>query len=52
MALKTDGCFSLVEKMQAGLQVNEDGSGMLSIPEADEECTVDGVYSKAQLQLK
>ncbi len=52
MALKTDGCFSLVENMQAGLQINADGSGTLSMLEADEECAVEGVYSEAQLQLK
>lgn len=50
MALDTDGCLSLVENMQASLQMNEDGTGVLILPGADEKCTVDGVYSQAQLQ--
>ena len=50
LALNTNGCLSLVENMQADLQINEDGTGILSLPEADEECTVVGVYSQAQLQ--
>ena len=49
MALNTNGCLSLVDNIQANLQINEDGTGILSLPEADEECTVDGVYSQAQL---
>lgn len=52
MALNTNGCLTLVDNMQASLQMNEDGTAILSIPEADEECTVEGVYSKAQLQQK
>lgn len=36
--------------MQANLQINEDGTAILSLPEADEECTIKGVYSQAQLQ--
>jgi len=52
MALNTNGCLSLVDNMQANLQINEDGTGVLSLPEADEECIVDGVYSKAQLQVE
>jgi SHS2 domain-containing protein len=52
IGLKTNGCLSLVDNMQANLQINEDGTGILSLPEADEECTVDGVYSQAQLQVK
>ncbi len=50
MALNTNGCLTLVENMQASLQMNEDGTATLSIPDADEECAVEGVYSKAQLQ--
>jgi len=52
MALNTNGCLTLVDNMQASLQMNEDGTATLSIPDADEECTVEGVYSKAQLQQK
>jgi len=51
IALKTDGCLSLVEDMQAILQIHDDGAGTLSLPEADEECTVSEVYSQAQLHL-
>ncbi len=51
MALKTNGCLSLVDNIPASLQINEDGTRVLSLPEADEECSVDGVYSKAQLKL-
>ena len=50
MALKTNGCLSLVDDMQAHLQINEDGTGTLSLSEADEECMVEGVYSKGELQ--
>ena len=50
MALNTDGCLSLVDNMEASLQINEDGTGILSLPEADEQCAVKGVYSKGQLQ--
>ena len=49
MAINTAGCLSLVDDMQANLQMNADGSGTLSIPDADEECTVEGVFSKAEL---
>ena len=52
MALKTNGCFSLVDDMQARLQINEDGTGTLFLSEADEECLVEGVYSKGELQKK
>ncbi|MCK5825896.1 MAG: hypothetical protein KAG93_02580 [Desulfuromusa sp.] len=52
MALNTNGCLSLVENMQAILQINADGTGVLSLSEADEECQVDGVYSQGQLQLQ
>lgn len=52
MALNTNGCLSLVDDMQASLQMNADGTGTLSIPDADEECAVEGVYSKAELQQK
>ncbi len=50
VALKTDGCLSLVDNMQANLLMNDAGTGTLSLPEADEECRVEAVYSKAQLQ--
>ncbi|RLB69787.1 MAG: hypothetical protein DRH07_09980 [Deltaproteobacteria bacterium] len=50
MALNTDGCFSLVDNKEASLQINEDGTGTLSLHEADEKCAVKGVYSKGQLQ--
>ena len=52
MALNTSGCLSLVDDMQASLQMNADGTGILSIPDADEKCAVEGVYSKAQLKLE
>ncbi|MCK5681452.1 hypothetical protein KAI46_11650 [bacterium] len=52
MALNTNGCLSLVENMQATLQINADGTGILSLPKADEECLVDGVYSQGQLRLQ
>lgn len=49
-ALKTNGCLSLVEDAEAKLIINADGTGTLSIPSADEECQVEGVYSKAELK--
>ena len=51
VALNTAGCLSLVDNMRADLQVKDDGTAILSLPEADEECTVTGIYSKAQLQV-
>ncbi|MDX2480520.1 MAG: hypothetical protein QNK24_09305 [Desulfuromusa sp.] len=51
VALNTNGCLSLVENMVARLQINEDGTGTLSLPDADEECTVEGIYSKAKLEI-
>ena len=51
VALKTNGCLSQVENVAAEMVINEDGTGTLSIPEADENCQVEGVYSKAELSV-
>ena len=50
-ALKTSGCLSLVEQADAQLEMKEDGTGVLSIPSVDEECQVEGIYTKAELTL-
>lgn len=50
-ALKTSGCLSLVEQADAKLEMKDDGTGVLRIPSVDEECQVEGVYTKAELKL-
>ncbi len=51
VALNTSGCLSMVENMEGRLQINEEGPSILSLPDADEECTVDGVFSKAKIEI-
>ncbi|MDA3904345.1 MAG: hypothetical protein PF441_12965 [Desulfuromusa sp.] len=51
VALNTNGCLSMVESMEGRLQINEEGPSILSLPDADEECTVDGVFSKAKIEI-
>lgn len=50
-ALKTSGCLSLVEQAEAELDMQEDGTGVLSLPTVDEQCRVEGIYTRAELKL-
>lgn len=52
VALKTAGCLSLVDNIEAQLTMNDDGTGTLSIPGVDETCQVEGVYAKAELRVE
>lgn len=49
--LLTAGCLSLVDSTPGNLQVSEDGSKTLSLPEAGEECSVTGIYTTIEVTL-
>lgn len=50
-AFKTTGCYSLVENVEARVIMKEDGYGRLTIPSENEECSIEGVYGKAELEI-
>lgn len=50
-AFKTSGCYSLVENAEAKVAIGDDGTGTLTLLAADEECRIEGVYSKAELEV-
>jgi len=50
-AFKTSGCYSLVEYVAATATIEEGGKGRLAIPSEDEECRIEGVYSKTELEI-
>ena len=50
-AFKTTGCYSLVENVAAKVIMEEGGVGRLVMPSEDEECRIEGVYGKTELQI-
>ncbi|MEE4253566.1 MAG: hypothetical protein V2I50_05930 [Desulfuromusa sp.] len=50
-AFKTTGCYSFAENVAAKIIMEEGGKGSLVIPSEDEECRIEGVYGKTELQV-
>lgn len=53
VAFRTSGCYSLAEAEDAVITISEDGrSGTLTILAADESCSIEAIYSAAELKIE